>query len=98
MNKTRNPQHRDHGRSIGLMGDKTIPPFVAVIDLSHQGVVNSYNLLGIKCCIDKSSCFNFVFIYQRNESHQSMLGQIKIHGNRAKLKESTPVAPFTNMV
>ena len=26
-----------------LMGDKTIPDFVAGIDLPHQGVVDSYN-------------------------------------------------------
>ena len=59
MNETKNPQHLDCGRSIpathGGFGDKTIPdsaeprlesfypPFVAGIDLPHQGVVDSYN-------------------------------------------------------
>ena len=57
VNETKNPQHLDCGRSIpGTHGDKTIPdsaeprlesfypPFVAGIDLSHQGLVDSYNL------------------------------------------------------
>ena len=47
------------GRYLRLMGDKTIPdtagprlesfypPFVAGIDLPHQGVVDSYNLIHI---------------------------------------------------
>ena len=57
VNETKNPQHLDFiDRYLQLMGDKTIPdsaeprlesfypPFVAGIDLPHQGVVDSYNL------------------------------------------------------
>ena len=56
MNGTKNPQHLDCCRSIpATHGGKTIPdsaeprlesfcpPFVAGIDLPHQGVVDSYN-------------------------------------------------------
>ena len=52
-NETKSPQHLDCGRSLRLMGDKTIPnseprlesfnlPYVAGIDLPRQGVVDSY--------------------------------------------------------
>ena len=57
MKETKNPQHLDVvDRYLGFMGDKTIPdsaeprlesfypPFIAGIDLPHQGVVDSYNL------------------------------------------------------
>ena len=60
MNETKIPKHLDCGRSISaylrLMADKTIPdlaephlelsysPFVAGIDLPHQGGVDSYNV------------------------------------------------------
>ena len=58
MNKTKNPQHLAYMVDWYLrrMGDKTIPdsaepllesfypPFVAGIDLPHQGIVDYYNL------------------------------------------------------
>ena len=56
MNETNNPQHLDCRRSIpATHGEKTIPdsaeprlesfypPFVAGINLPHQGVVDSYS-------------------------------------------------------
>ena len=59
VNETKNPQHLDCGRSIpATHGGKTIPdsaeprlesfypPFVAGIDLPHQGVVDSYKHYG----------------------------------------------------
>ena len=60
VNETKNPQHLDCSRSIpATHGDKTIPdsaelrlesfypPFVADIDLPHQGVVDSYSLISM---------------------------------------------------
>ena len=58
VNETRNLQHTliVADRYLRLVGDKTIPesaeprlgsfypPFVAGIDLPHQGIVDSYNL------------------------------------------------------
>ena len=53
-------------RYLRLMGDKTIPdsaetfnpPFVAGIDLPHQGVVDSYNLRnGISVSVKKASFY-----------------------------------------
>ena len=56
-------------RYLRLMGDKTIPdsaeprlesfypPFVAGIDLPHQGVVDSYNLYNVRSNTGKDSIF-----------------------------------------
>ena len=45
VNEAKNPQHLDCGRSIpATHGGSNDSPFVAGIDLPHQGVVDSYNV------------------------------------------------------
>ena len=81
-------------RYLRLMGDKTIPdsaeprlesfypPFVAGIDLPHQGVVDSYNLQASDISGAKSTafqCFNEPAFFLNNFQFPSLiLVQLKI--------------------
>ena len=74
VNETKNPQHLDCGRSIPATPprmDSFYPPFVAGIDLPHQGVVDSYNPTAAAGDITERECV---------ELHRQRAAQLVLSG------------------